>query len=102
MYSTCTATSTRLTVARRIRALRLAKGLTGRKVGKVAGCGEGHLRRIESGKVNVRLSTLEELAYALGTDVRTLFMQDGDSPADSSSALARVGKNTRRACVKAR
>ncbi|MBC8737207.1 helix-turn-helix transcriptional regulator [Paraburkholderia sp. UCT31] len=102
MYSTVTATPTRRNVARRIREVRLTKGLTGRKAGKLAGCGEGHLRRIEAGKVDVRLATLEEIAYALGTDVRTFFRTHGEAPTHPSFAIARVAKNTRRSCIKAR
>ncbi len=63
-------------VGRRIRALRKARGLGEAEI-------EAHLfnfkylQRIEAGRVNLTLRTLERLAEILGTDVQSLLEDPG-------------------------
>jgi|TARA_E500000318_G_scaffold85190_2_gene81060 transcriptional regulator with XRE-family HTH domain len=48
---------------------RKAKGLSQRDLSRAAGIPQGHISRIESGTVDVRISSLIEHAHALGLEV---------------------------------
>jgi DNA-binding XRE family transcriptional regulator len=52
-------------MARTLRAARLAKGLSQRELSGMAGVPQGHISRIESGAIDLRLSSLIGLARAL-------------------------------------
>lgn len=55
----------RETIGAELRALRLSKGLTTRELAEVVGIDHSHIVRIESGKYNVKIDTVEALAAAL-------------------------------------
>lgn len=59
-------------VAKRIKALRKKKSLSQDKLAELAKLDRAHLFRIESGKGNATLRTLEAIAHALGVKVRDL------------------------------
>lgn len=52
-----------------LRALRLAKGLTTRALAEIVGVDHGHIVRIENGKYNVRIDTIDALAAALNAEI---------------------------------
>lgn len=54
-------------LARNLRRLRLAKGMTQEELADAAGLRQALISELESGKVDVRLDTLQRLASALGT-----------------------------------
>lgn len=63
-------------VARRLRTTRAALGASRVAVAVWAGVDPGHLRRLEEGAVDPRLSTLLRLARALGVGVGELVVDD--------------------------
>ena len=52
-----------------LRALRLSKGLTTRELAEVVGMDHSHIVRIESGKYNVRIDTVDALTAALDAEI---------------------------------
>ena len=52
-----------------LRALRLSKELTTRELAEVVGIDHSHIVRIESGKYNVRIDTVDALAAALDAEI---------------------------------
>jgi transcriptional regulator with XRE-family HTH domain len=56
-------------IARALRAAREAKGLSQRELGRKAGVPQGHISRIESGAVDLRVSSLIELARVLDLEL---------------------------------
>ena len=50
----------------RIKAIRRAKGLSQKQLSDLAGVPQAHISRIESGGVDLRLSSLVAIAHALG------------------------------------
>ena len=67
-------TEARRRVARHVRRLRAARGLTQEALAGMAGVAARHLQRIEAGGMNPTLETLARLADALGVDVGDLVM----------------------------
>lgn len=56
-------------MARNLKAAREAKGLSQRALADLAGVAQSHISKIESGTVDLRHSSLVELARALGLEV---------------------------------
>lgn len=57
-----------------IRRVRMEKGLSQASLsGSLALCGRSHLVNIENGKATFSLDTLEEIANALGVELRDFF-----------------------------
>jgi transcriptional regulator with XRE-family HTH domain len=69
-------------LATRVRSLRLAAGLSGRRFASAAGLAHANLVAIESGTTNVTLLNIFTMAEALGVEMRVL-LQDL-TPAKSS------------------
>jgi transcriptional regulator with XRE-family HTH domain len=59
-------------MAVRLKALRERRGLTQEQLSEKSGIGRSHLARLETGKQDPTLSTLEKLAKALGVKVARL------------------------------
>lgn len=59
-------------IAARLKAARLAKGLTQKEVGCRVGMPQSHISKIESGGVDLQLSSLTELSRALDLEVTLL------------------------------
>lgn len=79
-------------VARRIAAVRLSKGLTQEALARTLGIATKNLQRMESGRQNLTLGKIEEVASALGVDADTLLMRPTDAPArDPWSSLIEAG-----------
>ena len=70
-------------LGRRVEALRDARGLTQAEVALHAGMNQGHWSKIERGELNLRLSTLLRVQYALGLD----FFESLFGPGPSRSLL---------------
>ncbi len=56
-------------IAQQLRAVRSLKGLSQRDVSEMTGIPQAQISRIESGAVDLRLSTLVELSRALGHEL---------------------------------
>ena len=56
-------------VARILRAARKARGLSQRELGDRIGLTQAHISKFESGRVDLRLSSLVELSRGLGLEV---------------------------------
>jgi transcriptional regulator with XRE-family HTH domain len=56
-------------IARALKAARLAKGLSQRALSELAAVPQSHISRIESGHVDLRISSLAEIARALDLEV---------------------------------
>ena len=59
----------RLKIGAEIRAYRTARGLTTRQLGEMCCLAHSHIVRIENGKYNLRIDTLEAIARALGVEL---------------------------------
>ena len=64
-------------LARRLREIRMAKGLSRRELEEL-GMNHKYYQRIEAGSVNLTLRSLEKLASALGIGVLELFQVSGE------------------------
>ena len=73
-----------LTIGRRIRALRVARGMTLDDLGAVLGRAASQISVIENGRRELRLGEVQRLARALGTSVDDLLSPE---PPDPRSAL---------------
>jgi transcriptional regulator with XRE-family HTH domain len=60
-------------VARNLRRLRKAKGLSQSELATDAGLHQHHVSEIENGRLDLRLGTIHKLARALGAAPRELF-----------------------------
>lgn len=78
-------------LAGRLRALRLARGLTQWAIAE-RGLSYKYYQRIESGRVNVTIRTLARVARALGVSVPELFR----SPIETSAPARCRGEKARR------
>jgi DNA-binding XRE family transcriptional regulator len=79
-------------VGERIRALRKARGLTGKELAKRAGIAPQSLSRIEHGQHDVVLTTLQALLAAMGCELRDLATPDPDEvPSEASTIPASAG-----------
>ncbi|WP_210163050.1 helix-turn-helix domain-containing protein [Salinarimonas rosea] len=57
-------------IAMRLKSARLGKGLSQRALGALVGLPQSHVSKIESGAVDLKLSSLVELARVLDLDLR--------------------------------
>lgn len=57
----------------KIRILRDKKGFSQEKLAELADLDRGHIGTIENGKIDVRISTLKQIADALEVDITELF-----------------------------
>ena len=78
----------------RIRARRADLGLTLAQVAEASGLSVGYVSRIEQGRGNPTVSSLEALAGALKLSLPTLFAPEGSPPLDSTGAT-RVNRKER-------
>jgi transcriptional regulator with XRE-family HTH domain len=60
-------------MAARLKTLRERRGMTQEQLAKKSGVGRSHLARLETGRQDPTLSTLEKLAKALGVKPGRLF-----------------------------
>lgn len=68
-------------ISRRLRRLRLSRGLTVQQVAWRCGVERSNLSRLEAGRTNVSVRMLCRLCKALDTDIWTLFgPEDDDVP----------------------
>jgi transcriptional regulator with XRE-family HTH domain len=58
--------TTRVKIGQQLRALRQERGLSTRQLAEITGVIHSHIVRIESGRYNVGVDTVEKLANALG------------------------------------
>lgn len=80
----------RQTVGWNLRRLRVAKGLSQERLALEAGIDRAYVGRVERGKENVTVSTLEAAAKVLGVRVSVLF-QDVD-PNDAPPPPLKAGR----------
>lgn len=73
-------TESDLQVGRRLRELRARRGLSLRALAEQSGLNYNTLSLIENGRTSPSVSTLRQLARALGTPMSAFFEQEGDSP----------------------
>lgn len=71
------------TICRRLRQLRLARGLTVQQTAWRCGVERSNLSRLEAGRTNVSVRMLCRLCKALDTDIWTLFDRRDDAVPDS-------------------
>lgn len=84
-------------IGKRIRLLRLERGLSQVEIEKIAGISRSHLSNIESGKIeNPGLHTLEKIAEALKVTISYLFHFDERSLKRRVQAAERRKKEQRR------
>lgn len=60
-------------VGKRIRAFRLAEGLSQEKLAEMSGCHPTYIGQLERGEKNATLETVEKISAALDISVSTLF-----------------------------
>jgi transcriptional regulator with XRE-family HTH domain len=95
-----TGTPLRFATGRRLRALRIERGLSQIELAAAAGCGSTHVSEIETGKANCNLDTLDELCVALNVDIVQLFSEDAEPGTDCALAKERLPVNLRKLRVK--
>lgn len=61
-------------IAKRIRYLRLTKGLSQEKLSELAGLGSKHIHNIENEKYNFQIQTLNKILIALEVDEKTFLI----------------------------
>lgn len=61
--------TTRVKIGQQLRALRQERSLSTRQLAELTGIGQSHIVRIEAGKYNVGIDTLEKLILALGAEL---------------------------------
>ena len=79
-----------MTIGEKIKAKRLEKGLTQKRLGELSGIAEPTIRRYESGKLNPKLDTIKKIAEGLGitpTDLMGPEWFDLQAGADKLSEL---------------
>lgn len=65
--------NTRSDAGHLIRQIRKEQGISIRQFEKLTGIARGNISKIETGKVNVTLSTLDKIAYCLNRKVEIFF-----------------------------
>lgn len=68
-----------MNLSQNIREIRKAKGLSQKEVVLSAGLDAGQYSRIESGKTDPSISTLEKIAKAIGVKTAELFIEKDDN-----------------------
>lgn len=66
-------------VGKRIKEIRLEKNISQQDLADLCGYEISNMSRLEAGRSNATLSTLETVSKALGIDVIELFRSSGDS-----------------------
>ena len=56
-------------IGTQLRALRLQQNLTTRELAELTGLNQSHIVRIEGGRYDIRLSTLDTITEALGAEI---------------------------------
>ncbi len=69
-----------LTIGRRIRHLRTARGMTLEELGAAVGRAPSHLSMLENGHREAKVSLLQDVAAALGVGIATLLVDEAPSP----------------------
>jgi transcriptional regulator with XRE-family HTH domain len=59
-------------ITEKLKAAREARGLSQRELGQLAGVPQSHISKIESGSVDLRVSSLIELSRALGLELKLI------------------------------
>lgn len=75
-----------------LRALRKAQGLTLEDLAEASGKSLSFISKIERGQARPSVTTLQELAGALGVPVGWFFESDGPAPADERPFVVRKGR----------
>lgn len=78
-------------VGSRVRAARSRAGLTRKQLSQACGVSERHLAQVETGKGNISIRLLRQIAAAIQTPVEQLVRQDGDLE-EMSMLIDRIGK----------
>ena len=78
-------------IGNRIKEIRKAKGLRQEDMERF-GISYKYYQKIEGGKVNVTLGTIEKIANALEIDARDLFVLPLDQPKEVNELIARINK----------
>ncbi|ULO25549.1 helix-turn-helix domain-containing protein [Methylocystis sp. SB2] len=78
-----------------LRRLRVAKGLSQEALGLMAGCEPSYVGRIERGRENTTIETLENLAHTLGIQLSDFFV--APEPGDRKPSPLRAGRKPRKA-----
>lgn len=71
------------TICRRIRDVRISKGLTQEYIANTAGVNPSHISNIENGKVKVSLPTLVKICNAMGVTVDYILSGGYSNPSSS-------------------
>lgn len=61
------------TIGKRIKAFRLARGMTQKELGAQMGVDQSTVRKYEAGKLNPKIETVKKIADALGLDMNDLY-----------------------------
>ncbi|MGI9317835.1 MAG: helix-turn-helix transcriptional regulator [bacterium] len=78
-------------VGSRVRAARTRAGLTRKQLSLACGVSERHLAQVETGKGNISIRLLRQIAAAIQTPVEQLVRQEGDLT-EMSLLIDRIGK----------
>lgn len=62
-------------LGRMIRKKRLEKGITQNSLARLCGIGKANMSRMEAGKINVSIITLNKISKALGISIADLFKE---------------------------
>jgi len=84
---------TRQTIGWNLRRLRVAKGLSQEKLALESNIDRSYVGRVERGRENVTVATLEAFARVLAVNVGTLF--DEIEPSENKPAALRSGRKRR-------
>ena len=79
-------------VGRRVRALRLDRGMTQASLAEAADLTPDEVSRIERGTREPRFATLDRLSRALHVAAKDLFDEDGETPSDVTPADMRLAE----------
>jgi transcriptional regulator with XRE-family HTH domain len=68
--------SARIIFAKRIREIRLEKGISQEKLAELSNLHRTYISSVERGERNITVDNMERLAVALGVDIRDLLKPD--------------------------
>ena len=75
------------TIGERIKAFRLARGMTQKELGAQMGVDQSTVRKYEAGKLNPKIETVKKIADALGVDTNALYGETKTDSRDFDSIL---------------
>lgn len=75
------------TIGERIKAFRLARGMTQKELGAQMGIDQSTVRKYEAGKLNPKIETVKKIADALGVDMNALYGETETDSRDFDSIL---------------